>query len=99
MNAIRSVDQRVKSGFVQVAPTIERKTGSLSVRKICIEIELFCENLHKVITQVRKNNGSPEDIIQVLLKLQSSEYSYHQYLQEKIKWEEKHSAESKENNL
>ena len=41
MNAIRSVDQRVKSGFVQVAPTIERKTGSLSVRKICIEIELF----------------------------------------------------------
>lgn len=62
-------------------------------------IVLECENLHKVITQVRKNNGSPEDIIQVLLKLQSSEYSYHQYLQEKIKWEEKHSAESKENNL
>lgn len=62
-------------------------------------IVLECENLHKVITQVRKNNGSPEDIIQVLLKLQSSEYSYHQYLQEKIKWEKKHSAESKENNL
>ena len=62
-------------------------------------IALECENLHKVITQVRKNNGSPEDIIQVLLKLQSSEYSYHQYLQEKIKWEEEHCAASKENNL
>ena len=101
MNAIRSVDQRVKRVFVQVAPTIERKTGSFvgSEDLYRNRIVLECENLHKVITQVRKNNGSPEDIIQVLLKLQSSEYSYHQYLQEKIKWEEKHSAESKENNL
>lgn len=47
-------------------------------------IVVECENLYQIISKVRKNKGEPEDIMQVLLHLQTSTYSYQQYLKEKL---------------
>lgn len=45
-------------------------------------IMLDCENLTSITEKVRKSQGSQEEILQALLKLSSSSYSYQQFLYE-----------------
>lgn len=47
------------------------------------KIEDDCKYLSEIINRVRLNNGSNEDILQAMLRLQSSTYTYQQYLEEK----------------
>lgn len=51
-------------------------------------IKVECENLSRIVKQVRSVKGNEEDIIQALLKLHNAEYSYQQYLNETMKMEE-----------
>ena len=46
------------------------------------EIEIECEVLSNVISDVRKGKKQPPDIIQEIMKLQEKTYSYQQYLEE-----------------
>lgn len=48
------------------------------------KINRQCENLTQIVSKVRKGRGEPEEIIQEILKLQDSAYSYQQYLREKM---------------
>ena len=43
-----------------------------------------CKQLAQIVKQVRIEKGSNEDILQTILKLQSSSYSYQQYCEEKL---------------
>mgnify|MGYP004481908951 CR=1 FL=1 len=45
-------------------------------------IMLDCDNLTRIIEKVRKSQGSKEEILQALLKLSGSSYSYQQFLYE-----------------
>lgn len=44
------------------------------------KIMLDCDNLTRIIEKVRKSQGNQEEIFQALLKLNSSSYSYQQFL-------------------
>ena len=46
------------------------------------KIMLDCDNLTRIIEKVRKSQGSQEEILQAMLKLSSSSYSYQQFLYE-----------------
>lgn len=45
-------------------------------------IQRQCENLAEIVRKVRRGKGEPEEIIQEILKLRDSSYSYQQYLRE-----------------
>ena len=65
--------------------TYFRATGdkfSISREKYVNDIETDCKNLDEIVKRVRKNKGEPEEILQALMRLRGSEYSYEQYLQE-----------------
>lgn len=47
-------------------------------------IEDECKHLEQVVKQVRLEKGNSEDILQAMLRLQSSTYTYQQYYEEKI---------------
>lgn len=46
------------------------------------KIQRQCENLAEIVRKVRSGKGEPEEIIQEILKLQDSTYSYQQYIRE-----------------
>jgi hypothetical protein len=50
-------------------------------------IKTECENLGRIVKQVRSMKGNREDIVQALMRLQNAEYSYQQYLFETMKEE------------
>lgn len=56
------------------------KGESLYKRKI----EDDCKHLEEIVRQTRCSKGSDEDILQALIRLQSSSYSYQQYCEEKL---------------
>lgn len=77
-------------GFCQKCPYF-RPEGRLftdSKDLYANEIKAECENLSRIVKQVRSSNGNEEDILQALMKLQNAEYSYQQYLYETIRLEE-----------
>lgn len=43
-----------------------------------------CKRLAEIVRQVRSEKGNYEDILQAMLRLQSSSYSYQQYYEEKL---------------
>ena len=43
-----------------------------------------CLMLEEIVKKVRSGKGEPEDIMSVLLRLRDSDYSYQQYLLEKM---------------
>ena len=43
-----------------------------------------CKNLEEIVRRVREHNGENETIIQVLMRLRAQEYSYQQFLEEKM---------------
>ncbi len=47
-------------------------------------IEEDCKHLEQVVKQVRLEKGNSEDILQAMLRLQNSSYSYQQYCEEKL---------------
>ena len=51
-------------------------------------IENDCKQLAQIVKEVRSNKGNYEDILQVMMRLQSSSYSYQQYYEEKLRIEE-----------
>lgn len=56
------------------------------------KIENECRLLDEIVKKVRKEKGDIEDIIQVVLRLRDADYSYQQYLMEKM--EEKENGKS-----
>lgn len=50
-------------------------------------IEEDCRYLEQIVRQVRAEKGNSEEILQAMLKLQNSSYTYQQYLQEKMIYE------------
>ena len=56
------------------------------------KIENECRLLDDIVKKVRKEKGDVEDIIQVVLRLRDADYSYQQYLMEKM--EEKENGKS-----
>ena len=48
------------------------------------KIEDDCRHLEQIIRHVRIQNGNSEDILQAMLRLQSSSYTYQQYCDEKL---------------
>lgn len=51
------------------------------------KIESECHVLEEVVKKVRGGKGEPEEIISVILRLRDSDYSYRQYLLEKMEEE------------
>lgn len=51
------------------------------------KIENECHVLEEVVKKVRSGKGEPEEIISVILRLRDSDYSYRQYLLEKMEEE------------
>lgn len=47
-------------------------------------IESECANLEKIVRMVRSGRGDNEDIVQALLRLKDTEYSYQQYMLEEM---------------
>ena len=60
-------------------------------------IEDDCKHLEQVVKQVRHEKGNSEDILQAMLRLQNSSYTYQQYIEEKqeSQKEKKDGTESK----
>lgn len=52
------------------------------------KIENECHVLEEVVKKVRSGKGEPEEIISVILRLRDSDYSYRQYLLEKMEEED-----------
>ena len=48
------------------------------------KIENECHVLEEVVKKVRSGKGEPEEIVSVILRLRDKEYSYQQYLIEKM---------------
>lgn len=48
------------------------------------KIENECHVLEEVVKKVRSGKGEPEEIVSVILRLRDNEYSYQQYLIEKM---------------
>lgn len=51
------------------------------------KIENECRMLDEIVKKVRSGKGEPEEIISVILRLRDSDYSYQQYLLEKMEVE------------
>lgn len=47
-------------------------------------IEDDCKHLEQIVKQVRLEKGNSEDILQAILRLQNSSYTYQQYCEEKL---------------
>lgn len=47
-------------------------------------IEDDCKHLEQIVKQVRLEKGNSEDILQAMLRLQNSSYTYQQYCEEKL---------------
>ena len=48
------------------------------------KIEEDCKHLEEIVRQVRISKGNEEDILQALMRLQSSSYNYQQYCEENL---------------
>jgi hypothetical protein len=65
--------------------TYYRSKGNMfenAAEKYRNQIESECENLDRIVRKVRNQKAEQEEIMQALLNLRNSEYSYQQYLEE-----------------